>query len=49
MSLTMDREFSMDQDFIILPRADLLWLDATFSKEEIWEVVRRLPQEGAGT
>jgi hypothetical protein len=39
----MDREFSLDLDFLGTHAEDLLDLEVPFSDEEVWDVVRRLP------
>jgi hypothetical protein len=43
LSTTTDREFSLDLDFLGTQVEDLLDLEAPFSDEEVWDVVRRLP------
>ena len=40
---SVDREFSLDLDFLDLHTEDLAELDAPFSEEEVWDAVKRLP------
>ena len=43
LGTSMDRQFSLDLDFLGLHSEDLTELEAPFTVEEILEVVRRLP------
>jgi len=38
-----DREFSLDLDFLGTHAEELSELDAPFTEEEVWDVIRRLP------
>ena len=43
LGTSVDRQFSIDLDFLETHSKDLSDLEAHFSEEEVWEVVRRLP------
>jgi exonuclease III len=43
LGTAVDREFSLDLDFIGITAGDLSELEHPFTEDKIWEVVRRLP------
>ena len=45
LGISVDREFSLDPDFLDSHLEDLSDLDAPFTKVEVCEVVRRLPHD----
>lgn len=44
---SVPREHTMDLDYLNVPSHDLSSLDAMFSEEEVWEVIKSLPSEKA--
>jgi hypothetical protein len=43
LGTSVDRQHSLDLDFLGIHSEDPSELDAAFTEDEIWEVVRRLP------
>jgi len=43
LGTTIDREFSLDLDFLVTHAEDLPELDTPFTEDEVWDVVKRLP------